>query len=109
MERFVESDVPPDGSRSDYSMEVLRSMRCLWEDEQLLDYSIHTEDGTSSFRVHKVLLCSVSDYFKAMLTGGMQETGKDSVQLHGVPHKGDYFVYLYVAANCWLSLTTAWV
>ena len=89
MERFIESNAPPDASCSDYSMEVLRSMRCLWEDEQLLDYSIHTDDGTSSFRVHKVLLCSVSDYFKAMLTGGMQETGKDFVQLHGVPHKGD--------------------
>ena len=39
-----------------------------------------TED--SKFYAHKILLCSKSPYFLALLLNGMQETGADEISVH---------------------------
>ena len=58
---------------------ILTGVRALWTDGQLHDFTIQVEDRC--FKVHKLIMASVSDYFCAMLTGGMAESQKDTVQV----------------------------
>ena len=61
---------------------LMKGLRTLREQKLLLDYTI--EVGDQEFKVHKVIMASVSDYFKAMLTGGMLEYKTNRVRLQGV-------------------------
>ena len=54
----------------------------LYRKEQLTDYTV-SADG-QSFRTHRNLLASVSDYFRVMLTGDLLEAHQDHVDLKGV-------------------------
>ncbi|TNN47164.1 Kelch-like protein 13 [Liparis tanakae] len=40
------------------------------------------------FPVHRVIMASCSDYFKAMFTGGMREQEMREIKLHGVTKAG---------------------
>jgi hypothetical protein len=46
---------------------VLHTLLCLYQCEDLCDYSIMAEG--QAFRVHRNVLAAVSDYFRVMLTG----------------------------------------
>ena len=70
----------------DWSAHMLYSMQHLWRAQQLCDLTLVV--GTRSFQVHKAYLAAASDYFQAMLTIGMQETYKDTIQLKGVSEVG---------------------
>lgn len=65
-----------------YGSEVIKSLSNLRETGDLCDFTLHS-DGRS-FRVHKVLLAATSDYFRAMLCGGMRESTENRVELKGV-------------------------
>ena len=61
---------------------MLQAINRLFKEEQLCDYTIVAEG--QSFRTHRNILASVSDYFYAMLTGAMLEAKQDYVELKGV-------------------------
>ena len=65
---------------------MLDTMRSLWERRELCDYTIQTNE--TEFQVHKVVLASVSEYFRVMLTGGLKESRQDFIQLKGVSAEG---------------------
>ncbi|XP_069491840.1 kelch-like protein 9 [Ambystoma mexicanum] len=54
----------------------------------LCDVTLLPEDGEGSFPVHRALMASASDYFKAMFTGGMKEENLQTIQLLGVTAAG---------------------
>lgn len=54
------------------AVQVHRGLSELWKEDTCTDFEIETNRKT--FRCHKVVLASVSDYFKAMFSSGMRET-----------------------------------
>ena len=54
----------------------------LWHTQTLFDYTLRA--GDKSFRIHRTVLASVSDYFYAMFTSGMKESQQDFAELKGV-------------------------
>mmetsp|Transcript_36892 Transcript_36892/g.61113 ORF Transcript_36892/g.61113 Transcript_36892/m.61113 type:complete len:478 (+) Transcript_36892:72-1505(+) len=54
----------------------------LFNDESLSDVQLVV--GTRRFRCHKVILASMSTYFRSLFTGGMQESQQHEISLHGV-------------------------
>ena len=58
----------------------------LFGDEALSDVTlVVARDGQyHRWRCHKVILASMSTYFRSLFTGGMQETQKSEILLHGV-------------------------
>uniref|UniRef100_A0A8C6WN62 Si:rp71-68n21.9 n=1 Tax=Neogobius melanostomus TaxID=47308 RepID=A0A8C6WN62_9GOBI len=54
----------------------------------LCDVVLFPGDSTERFPVHRVIMASSSDYFKAMFTGGMREQGMTEIKLHGVTKLG---------------------
>ena len=66
---------------------LFAGMSELWREEALFDYTLITSDG-KKYRTHKAFLASVSDYFKAMLCGGMLESSSDTVELKGITSTG---------------------
>lgn len=63
----------------------LNAFRC---DHTLCDVILVPGDGTETFPVHRVIMASASDYFKAMFTGGMMEQELKEIKLHGVSSAG---------------------
>ncbi|KAK3543411.1 hypothetical protein QTP70_020427 [Hemibagrus guttatus] len=59
----------------------LDHFRC---DKTLCDVTLVPGDSTETFPVHRVIMASASDYFKAMFTGGMKEQELSEIKLHGV-------------------------
>ena len=53
--------------KSDYSKQLLNKLNQTRTDSTLCDYEIHCNGRI--FNAHKCILISVSDFFKAMLTG----------------------------------------
>ena len=83
--------------------------------DEFADLSIRLDDG-SSFPAHKVILAARSDYFKALLTGGMRETGQSEIPIGDLSKEvlqllmvylysgtvecdGDHIIPLFVAAD----------
>ena len=97
------ADVGRSKSPLDWGARMLYGMQQLWRSRHLCDYTIIINQH--SFLVHRAFMAAVSDYFYAMLTGGMQETYKDSVELKGVPENGlqPLLEFLYTGK---LTLTT---
>ena len=97
------SDVGRSKSPLDWGARMLYGMQQLWRSRHLCDYTIIINQH--SFLVHRAFMAAVSDYFYAMLTGGMQETYKDSIELKGVPENGLQLLleFLYTGK---LTLTT---
>ena len=59
-----------------------QSVHGLFQKGYLCDYTIVAEG--QSFKTHRTILASVSDYFRVMLTGQMIEAKQDHVELKGV-------------------------
>ncbi|XP_028671998.1 kelch-like protein 26 [Erpetoichthys calabaricus] len=73
-------------SASGHSSTLLQGLAALRAQGQLLDVTLSV--GDESFQVHKAVLASCSDYFRAMFTGGMREAQLDSIELKGVSARG---------------------
>uniref|UniRef100_A0A3Q3XMU9 BTB domain-containing protein n=1 Tax=Mola mola TaxID=94237 RepID=A0A3Q3XMU9_MOLML len=56
--------------------------------ETLCDVVLVPGDSKKMFFVHRVIMASSSDYFKAMFTGGMKEQEMREIKLHGVTTLG---------------------
>ncbi|XP_039262688.1 kelch-like protein 9 [Styela clava] len=90
-------------SSSTYSPTILRGFHQLRDLHALCDVTL-CADG-SSFNVHKALLASASDYFRAMFTSEMRERVAGSVELHGVTATGLEKVLEFIySGNIVLSL-----
>ncbi|XP_048396853.2 kelch-like protein 13 [Stegostoma tigrinum] len=81
------------GSTQDFSSEthssaVLQGFNNLRNNDLLCDVSLVPADGDEKFPVHRAMMASASDYFKAMFTGGMKEQEQMSIKLHGVSKIG---------------------
>ncbi|KAK6486998.1 kelch-like protein 13 [Huso huso] len=73
-------------------------------DETLCDVVLVSGEGSESFPVHRVLMASSSDYFKAMFTGGMKEQDLKTIKLQGLSRVGlkniiDFIYTAKVALN----------
>ena len=82
---------------------LLGGIQALWKSDALLDYTIIVED--KSFRVHRVVMAAVSDFFKVMLQGNMQESQLSSVELRGVTVVGLEPLLQYIYTDGPLNLT----
>ncbi|XP_078279631.1 kelch-like protein 26 isoform X1 [Rhinoraja longicauda] len=69
-----------------HSASLLQGLSALRAREQLLDVVLMV--NAVIFRVHRAVLAACSDYFRAMFTGGMRETGQDVIELKGVSARG---------------------
>ncbi|XP_041115268.1 kelch-like protein 13 [Polyodon spathula] len=73
-------------------------------DGTLCDVVLVSGEGSESFPVHRVLMASSSDYFKAMFTGGMKEQELKTIKLQGLSRVGlkniiDFIYTAKVALN----------
>ena len=88
-----------DKSHSQY---LLKALSLLRQDEELCDIELRV-GGTKVF-AHKVVLAAVSDYFKAMFTGKMEESVLRTVHLHDIDDKSvalivDFAYTGYISIN----------
>uniref|UniRef100_A0A8C5NH11 Kelch-like protein 9 n=1 Tax=Gouania willdenowi TaxID=441366 RepID=A0A8C5NH11_GOUWI len=75
-------------SSSEHGADVLQGLEGFRSDETLCDVVLVPGDSTDMFPVHRVIMASSSDYFKAMFTGGMREQEMREIKLHGVTKCG---------------------
>ncbi|XP_006007819.1 kelch-like protein 13 [Latimeria chalumnae] len=71
-----------------HSSAVLQGFNQLRSEELLCDVTLVPGDGVGSFPVHRAIMASSSDFFKAMFTGGMKEQELKCINLHGVTGTG---------------------
>ncbi|XP_012683714.1 kelch-like protein 26 isoform X3 [Clupea harengus] len=69
-----------------HSTTLLLGLSALREQGQLLDVVLAINE--ERFKVHKAVLASCSDYFRAMFTGGMKESKQDTIELKGLSARG---------------------
>ncbi|XP_055500219.1 kelch-like protein 9 isoform X1 [Leucoraja erinacea] len=67
---------------------VLQGFNSLRNCGLLCDVTLMPGDSDERFLVHRAMMASASDYFKAMFTGGMKEQELTSIKLHGVSKIG---------------------
>ncbi|XP_043927427.1 kelch-like protein 9 [Protopterus annectens] len=67
---------------------VLQGFNQLRAEELLCDVTLIPGNGSTSFPVHRSLMASASDYFKAMFTAGMKEQGLTCIKLQGLSEAG---------------------
>ncbi|XP_078594426.1 kelch-like protein 14 isoform X1 [Branchiostoma floridae x Branchiostoma japonicum] len=86
-----------------HAQKVLEGFHALRADKVLCDFVIVAEK--QSFAVHKAVLASSSDYFKALFAGLSKDCKLDKIELQGVTAAGLFAVveYLYTS-NLTLSL-----
>ncbi|KAM4561865.1 kelch-like protein 9 [Fundulus diaphanus] len=75
-------------SSDEHGSAVLQGLDTFRGDETLCDVVLIPGDSTDTFPVHRVIMASCSDYFKAMFTGGMREQEMREIKLHGVTKAG---------------------
>lgn len=75
-------------SSSEHEAAILQGFQCFREDETLCDVTLVPGDSNDTFPVHRVIMASASDYFKAMFTGRMREQEMKVIKLHGVSRVG---------------------
>ncbi|XP_029968546.1 kelch-like protein 9 [Salarias fasciatus] len=75
-------------SSTSHGANVLQGFDSFRMDETLCDVMLVPGDSKEAFPVHRVLMASSSDYFKAMFTGGMREQEMREIKLHGVTKAG---------------------
>ncbi|XP_028846804.1 kelch-like protein 9 isoform X2 [Denticeps clupeoides] len=85
--------VPPKPQNRVFSCEnhgnaMLQGLDQFRSDETLCDVTLIPGDSSTRFPVHRVIMASASDYFKAMFTGGMREQELKEIKLHGVSSTG---------------------
>uniref|UniRef100_A0A8C4YXK8 Kelch-like family member 13 n=1 Tax=Gadus morhua TaxID=8049 RepID=A0A8C4YXK8_GADMO len=71
-----------------HSAVVLQGFDQLRIEGLLCDVTLVAGDGDEAFPVHRAMMASSSDYFKAMFTGGMKEQDLMCIKLHGVNRIG---------------------
>ncbi|KAJ8282855.1 hypothetical protein COCON_G00053740 [Conger conger] len=71
-----------------HSSVVLQGFDQLRIEGLLCDVTLVPGDGDEAFPVHRAMMASSSDYFKAMFTGGMKEQDLMCIKLHGVNRIG---------------------
>ena len=69
-----------------HSQLVLTGLNSLRSKKQLMDVTL-IADG-QRFDVHRVVLASCSDYFRAMFTDAMKECNQTEIVLNGVTSEG---------------------
>ncbi|KAG7282825.1 hypothetical protein CRUP_012214 [Coryphaenoides rupestris] len=69
-----------------HSAVVLQGLSALRSRGQLLDVVLAVNE--ERFQVHKAVLASCSDYFRAMFTGGMRESNQETIELQGLSARG---------------------
>nr|XP_057938927.1 kelch-like protein 9 [Doryrhamphus excisus]XP_057938928.1 kelch-like protein 9 [Doryrhamphus excisus] len=75
-------------SSCDHGSSVLQGLDAFRENDILCDVVLVAGDSQERFPVHRVIMASSSDYFKAMFTGGMREQEMREIKLHGVTKSG---------------------
>ncbi|XP_053732923.1 kelch-like protein 9 isoform X1 [Synchiropus splendidus] len=75
-------------SSAEHGSAVLQGFDAFRSTQLLCDVTLIPGDSEETFPVHKVIMASSSDYFKAMFTGGMKEQDMKEVKLHGVTKIG---------------------
>ncbi|XP_057708905.1 kelch-like protein 9 [Corythoichthys intestinalis] len=75
-------------SSTDHGSAVLQGLNVFRTSDVLCDVVLVPGDCEETFPVHRVIMASSSDYFKAMFTGGMRETDMREIKLHGVTKLG---------------------
>uniref|UniRef100_A0A8C1HVQ6 Kelch-like family member 26 n=1 Tax=Cyprinus carpio carpio TaxID=630221 RepID=A0A8C1HVQ6_CYPCA len=73
-------------SAPSHSNTLLRGLSALRNQGQLLDVVLVIDNQL--FEVHKAVLASCSDYFRAMFTGGMKESNQNTIELKGLSARG---------------------
>ncbi|XP_072555875.1 kelch-like protein 26 isoform X1 [Paramormyrops kingsleyae] len=73
-------------SAPSHSATLLQGLSLLRAQGQLLDVVLSINE--ERFQVHKAVLASCSDYFRAMFTGGMREASQDTIELKGLSARG---------------------
>nr|XP_042124845.1 kelch-like protein 13 isoform X1 [Peromyscus maniculatus bairdii] len=71
-----------------HSSVVLQGFDQLRHEGLLCDVTLMPGDTDDAYPVHRVMMASASDYFKAMFTGGMKEQELMCIKLHGVSRVG---------------------
>lgn len=69
-------------SIKEFPLRIHNNMKTLWEEKRLLDFTIRV--GECKFRVHKLVLATCSDYFKAMFLNDSLESQSNEVTLKDV-------------------------
>ncbi|XP_061647464.1 kelch-like protein 9 isoform X2 [Phyllopteryx taeniolatus] len=75
-------------SSTEHSSDVLQGLNAFRASDTLCDVVLVPGDSHETFPVHRVIMASSSDYFKAMFTGGMRESDMREIKLHGVTKLG---------------------
>ncbi|XP_034042660.1 kelch-like protein 9 isoform X2 [Thalassophryne amazonica] len=75
-------------SSTEHGATVLQGFDNFRADEILCDVILVPGDCNETFPVHRIIMASASDYFKAMFTGGMREQEMREIKLHGVTKLG---------------------
>jgi hypothetical protein len=77
----------PSAKRARHGDVLLKRMDLLKTHSQLCDIALRAEERI--FRVHRVVMASSSDYFRAMLTNNSwRESTEQQIELKGVSAKG---------------------
>ncbi|KAM3862193.1 kelch-like protein 9 [Diretmus argenteus] len=74
-------------SSSEHGAAILQGFET-FRGDKMCDVLLVPGDSTDTFPVHRILMASASDYFKAMFTGGMREQDMREIKLHGVTKTG---------------------
>ncbi|XP_067115121.1 kelch-like protein 9 [Osmerus mordax] len=75
-------------SSTEHGAAILQGLEQFRGDKTLCDVTLVPGDSSDTFPVHRVIMASASDYFKAMFTGGMREQEMREIKLHGVSKTG---------------------
>ncbi|XP_036407610.1 kelch-like protein 33 [Megalops cyprinoides] len=97
--------IPDAANERERSLQVIKD---LWERGIACDLVLKTE-REESFPVHRVVLAAGGAYFRALLCGGMRESGEGVVMLRGVCGwvLQMLLAFLY-SGTLWLSEDTVW-
>ncbi|XP_037344854.2 kelch-like protein 9 [Pungitius pungitius] len=89
-------------SSTDHGADVLKGFDAFRADDTLCDVVLVPGDSGDTFPVHRVIMASCSDYFKAMFTGGMREQEMREIKLHGVTKLGlkNIIDFIYTSKVC---------
>ncbi|XP_017560081.1 kelch-like protein 9 [Pygocentrus nattereri] len=94
-------------SSTEHGSTMLQGLDQFRSDKTLCDVTLVPGDSNETFQVHRVIMASSSDYFKAMFTGGMKEQELEEIKLHGVSTTGlkNIIEFIYTS-HLSLNLTT---
>ncbi len=80
--------------RIDHSSEIASHISALFNTKDYSDITLVV--GSSQFPVHRVILASRCEYFRALFFGGLSETHASTVHLNGINSTAFYHVLSYI-------------